>query len=108
MYSADVLEANHPEEYEKDKFDVWIENKFGKEKAWKLLMILSVAIALILSVAIFMLFPTVITGLLSKVTDSVILLEPDRGNRASCHICHLYSADRKDGRHKDRISVSWR
>ena len=60
-------------EYEKDKFDVWIENKFGKEKAWKLLMILSVAIALILSVAIFMLFPTVITGLLSKVTDSVIL-----------------------------------
>ena len=79
MYSADVLEANHPEEYEKDKFDVWIENKFGKEKAWKLLMILSVAIALILSVAIFMLFPTVITGLLSKVTDSVILLNLTEG-----------------------------
>lgn len=79
MYSADVLEANYPEEYEKDKFDVWIENKFGKEKAWKLLMILSVAIALILSVAIFMLFPTVITGLLSKVTDSVILLNLAEG-----------------------------
>lgn len=79
MYSADVLEANYPEEYEKDKFDVWIENKFGKEKAWKLLMILSVAIALVLSVAVFMLLPTVAVGLLSKITDSVILLNLAEG-----------------------------
>lgn len=74
MYSADILEANYPEEYEKDKFDVWVENKFGKEKAWKILMILSVVIAIALSVVIFMLLPTVVVGFLSSFTDSIILL----------------------------------
>ena len=44
MYSADVLEANYPEEYEKDKFDIWVEEKLGKEKAWKILMVLSVVL----------------------------------------------------------------
>ena len=32
MYSADVLEANYPEEYEKDKFDVWIEINSAKKR----------------------------------------------------------------------------
>ena len=79
MYSADILEANYPEEYEKDKFDVWVENKFGKEKAWKILMILSVVIAIALSVVIFMLLPTVVVGFLSSFTDSIILLNLAEG-----------------------------
>ena len=74
MYSADVLEKFYPETYEKDKFDVWIENKLGKEKAWKLLMAFSVVLAIVLSVGIFMILPTVATGLVAKVTDSIILL----------------------------------
>lgn len=79
MYSADIIEENYPDEYEKDKFDIWIENKFGKEKSWKILMFFSVAVAIVLSVAIFMLLPTVAVGLLSKVTDSVILLNLAEG-----------------------------
>lgn len=79
MYSADVLEENYPEEYEKDKFDVWVENKLGKEKAWKILMILSVAVAIVLSVVIFMLLPTVVVGFLSSFTDSIILLNLAEG-----------------------------
>lgn len=79
MYSADVLEENYPEEYEKDKFDVWVENKLGKEKAWKILMILSVVVAIVLSVVIFMLLPTVVVGFLSSFTDSIILLNLAEG-----------------------------
>lgn len=74
MYSADVLEANYPEEYEKDKFDIWVEEKLGKEKAWKILMVLSVVLALIMSVGIFMLLPTVVVGWAAHLTDSVLLL----------------------------------
>ena len=79
MYSADVLEANYPEEYEKDKFDIWIEEKVGKEKAWKILMVISVLIAIVAAVAIFMLLPTVAVGLLSRLTDSIILLNLAEG-----------------------------
>ena len=79
MYSADVLEQDYPEEYEKDKFDLWMENKLGKEKAWNVLMAISVVVALILSVGLFMILPTVVTGLVSKVTDSVIALNLAEG-----------------------------
>ena len=78
-YSADIIEENYPDEYEKDKFDVWIENKFGKEKAWKILIFCSVALAIVLSVVIFMLLPTVVVGWLSALTDSVILLNLAEG-----------------------------
>ena len=74
MYSADVLEANYPEEYEKDKFDIWVEEKLGKEKAWNILMVLSVVLALIMSVGIFMLLPTVVVGWVAHLTESVLVL----------------------------------
>lgn len=79
MYSADILEENYPEEYEKDKFDEWVEKKLGKEKAWKILMVLSVVVAIVLSVVIFMLLPTVVVGLVSSFTDSIILLNLAEG-----------------------------
>ena len=74
MYSADVLEANYPEEYEKDKFDIWVEEKLGKEKAWNILMVLSVVLALVMSVGIFMLLPTVVVGWVAHLTESVLVL----------------------------------
>ncbi len=74
MYSADILEEHYPEEYEKDKFDIWIEEKLGKEKAWKILMYLSVVVAIVLSVGLFMLLPTVAVGLLGKLTENIIIL----------------------------------
>lgn len=74
MYSADVLEANYPEEYQKDKFDLWIENKVGKDRAWNILMVLSVVLALVMSIGIFMLLPTAIVGWCAKLTENIILL----------------------------------
>lgn len=79
LYSADILEENYPEEFEKDKFDIWIEEKFGKEKAWKILMFFSVVLAILLAVGIFMLLPTVGVGLLSKLTGSILVLNLAEG-----------------------------
>ena len=74
MYSADVLEKYMPDEYEPDKFDQWVEKKLGKDKAWNLLLWISVALALVLSIGVFMLLPTAVVGLFSKITDNVIIL----------------------------------
>lgn len=74
MYSADILEENYPEEYEKDKFDVWVETKLGKEKAWKILMVLSVILAIVMSVGIFMLLPTVAVGFVKRYTENILAL----------------------------------
>ena len=79
MYSADILEENYPEEYQKDKFDIWVEEKLGKEKAWKILMIFSVLIAIVMAVGIFMLLPTVLIGLLSKITTNIVVLNLAEG-----------------------------
>lgn len=79
MYSADILEANYPDDYQKDKFDIWVEEKLGKEKAWNILMILSVVLAIIMSVVIFMLLPTVVVGLLGKLTQNILVLNLAEG-----------------------------
>lgn len=74
MYSADVLEKYYPEDYEKDKFDIWIEEKVGKEKAWNVLIALSVVLSLAMSIGIFMLLPTAVVGWCTVFTDNVIVL----------------------------------
>ena len=79
MYSADILEKYYPEEYEKDKFDVWVEEKVGKEKAWNILMMFSVVLAIVMSVGLFMLLPTAIVGLVGQLTENVLLLNLAEG-----------------------------
>lgn len=74
MYSADVLEKYYPEDYEKDKFDIWVEEKVGKEKAWKILITLSVVLSLVMSIGIFMLLPTAVVGWCTVFTNDVIVL----------------------------------
>lgn len=74
MYSADILEQNYPEDYEKDKFDIWVEEKVGKEKAWNILLAISVVISLVFSIGIFMLLPTAVCGWCTAFTDNVIVL----------------------------------
>lgn len=74
MYSADVLEQNYPEDYEKDKFDIWIEEKVGKEKAWNILLAFSVVLSLAMSIGIFMLLPTAVVDWCGKLTQNVIVL----------------------------------
>ena len=76
MYSADVLEEYLPEEETEQpgKFETWVENKLGKDKAWNILLWVSVVLALIFSIGIFMLLPTAIVGVFAKLTDNIIIL----------------------------------
>lgn len=72
MYSADVLEANWPEEeeFQEDKVDAWLKKTFGEKGAWNLMIYLSVILALALTIGMFILLPTVVANWLKPVIDS--------------------------------------
>lgn len=79
MYSADVLEgATGPDGkpyYEEDKLTLWLNEKFGKEKANDIYMYFSVIIAIIMTVGIFIVLPTAIMNFLknSGIENPVLL-----------------------------------
>lgn len=72
MYSADVLEANWPEEEEvqEDKMDAWLKKHFGEKGAWNLMIYLSVILALAMTIGMFILLPTVVANWLKAFIDS--------------------------------------
>ena len=72
MYSADVLEKAGVD-VEKDKFDLWIEKRFG-DKANTFIIYLSVVIAVFFSVGVFIILPTVLTTAMHAVTSNPLLL----------------------------------
>lgn len=77
LYSADVLEYYSPDEEiqeEPGAFTKWLEKHFGERAAWNIAIYASVVIAILFSVGMFILFPTVVVNLLSKVTSNKILL----------------------------------
>ncbi|MDO4382972.1 MAG: peptide chain release factor N(5)-glutamine methyltransferase [Eubacteriales bacterium] len=76
MESADILEANFPEEEgeEPSKFEQKITEKFGEKAIWNILMTLSVVFAIVLSVGIFIIFPTVAINWLGKWISSSVAL----------------------------------
>ena len=71
MYSADKM----PEEEQEDpsKFDLWLEKKLGSEKAEKIIITIAVVMGIAFSVGLFMLLPTFLAGLASRVIENVIL-----------------------------------
>ena len=76
MYSADVLEANWPEEDQEEpgKFETWLNTKFGEKGAWNLMIYFSVGLALLMTIGIFILLPTVAANWLDAYIQSDILL----------------------------------
>jgi uncharacterized protein YqhQ len=68
MYSADVLEGCETPEggpvYEDDKLTLWMNEKFGKEKANAIMMYFSVVLAILLTVGVFIVLPTGVMNLL--------------------------------------------
>lgn len=71
MYSADVLEANWPEEeVGEDKLDAWMKKTFGEKGAWNIMMWLSVILALAMTIGMFILLPTVVANLLEPFIQS--------------------------------------
>lgn len=76
MESADILEANFPEEEgeEPSKFEQKVIEKFGEKAIWNMMMTLSVVFAILLSVGIFIIFPTVAINWLGKWISSSVAL----------------------------------
>lgn len=70
-YSADLLPEEEQEE--SSKFDLWVEEKLGTEKANKILISLAVVMGIVLSVVLFMLLPTLIAGFFYKLVENHIL-----------------------------------
>ena len=70
-YSAELI----PEEQQEQpsKLDLWIEKKFGAEKAQKFIIGLAVFLGLALSVGLFVLLPTILAGFFNNLTQSTIL-----------------------------------
>jgi len=71
MFSAEHVPIEEQEE--PSKFDRWIEERFGSEKAEKALVTVSVVLGVVLAVGLFMLLPTVLAGLLGRFIENNIL-----------------------------------
>jgi len=71
MYSADKM----PEEEQESpsKFDLWLEEKLGSEKAEKIIISIAVVLGIAFSVGLFMLLPTFLAGLASDYIENAIL-----------------------------------
>lgn len=74
--SAVSFSAEQLPEDEQDapsKLDLWIEKKFGNEKAQKLIIGIAVFLGICLSVGLFILLPTLLAGCLDRFVESRIL-----------------------------------
>ncbi|MCI9036322.1 MAG: DUF1385 domain-containing protein [Oscillospiraceae bacterium] len=72
MFSADF----YPEEAgaeEPSRFERWLDEKMGNEKMEKLVIGLSVVMAVCFSIGLFMLLPTFLASFVERVTDSVLV-----------------------------------
>jgi len=70
-YSASLMPEDQQEE--PSKFDIWIEKKFGSEKAEKFLIGFAVFLGICLSVGLFVLLPTLLAGFVTNLTESSVL-----------------------------------
>ncbi|MGI6576648.1 MAG: DUF1385 domain-containing protein [Eubacteriales bacterium] len=69
MYSTDFLDEGD----DKGKVEQWLENKFSKEKADKIVIGFALALGILLPIGLFILLPTLVAGLLGGVIGSGIL-----------------------------------
>ena len=72
MFSADQMPEDEQEK--PSKFDLWLEKKFGDEKAEKAIITFAVVMGLVLFVALFMLLPTLLTGLVARFVENVMIV----------------------------------
>ena len=63
-FSAEQMPEDEQEE--PDKLDQWIENKFGWERAQKIIIGIAVVLGMCLSVGLFILLPTLLAGFLDR------------------------------------------
>jgi len=63
-YSASFFEDDP--NYQPDKLEIWMNKKFGKERANDLMMTVSVVLGIAMPVLLFFMLPTLITGLIDR------------------------------------------
>ena len=71
MFSADFMPEEEQEE--PTKFDLWVEEKLGSEKAEKALIYFSVVLGIAISVGLFILLPTFLAGFVEKFVQTELL-----------------------------------
>lgn len=76
MESADILEKYAPEQYaeEPGRLEAWVNRKFGDKAAWNFMMTTALLLAVLISVVFFIILPTWVVNIFSKVTSSSIIL----------------------------------
>ena len=89
MYSSDVLEncadAEGKSYYEDDKFTLWLNEKFGKEKANTIMTYVSVLLSILLTVGVFIILPTWVMSLLKRAgIENAVLLNLIEGLLRIC------------------------
>ena len=72
MFSADYFPEEEAGAEEPSKFEKWLDEKLGNEKMEKLVIALSVVMAVCFSVGLFMLLPTFLASFVKRFTDSVL------------------------------------
>ncbi len=73
MFSAkffDIEDDGTPIEQEPSKFEAWLDKKLGSEKAFNVLIYLSVIFSICLSVGLFMLLPAYLASFVEKIWDN--------------------------------------
>ncbi len=73
MYSAEFFPDEEGEEEEPSKFEIWIEEKFGNEKAQKIVISLAVALGMCMSIGLFFILPTLLGSLVLFFTDAMLV-----------------------------------
>ncbi len=72
MWSAEFYPED--EEEEPTKFDIWLEEKFGSEKAVSVITTLAVILGLCMSIGLFFLLPTLLGGVVNLVFPGNMLI----------------------------------
>ena len=71
MFSADQMPEDEQEEL--SRFDRWIEEKLGTEKAQKVIITIALVLGIAFSIGLFILLPTFLAGFLAKFIEARIL-----------------------------------
>jgi len=72
MFSADFY-PDETDVAEPSRFEIWLDKKLGNEKMEKLVIGISVVLAVCFSIGLFMLLPTFLASFVELVTDSVLV-----------------------------------
>lgn len=88
-YSASLLPEE--EQDQPSKFDKWIEEKVGSEKAEKFVISFAVFLGICLSVGLFILLPTLLAGFVTNLTQSGVLRNLTEGViRIAIFLAYMY------------------